>query len=58
MRCKIARYINADAGSYGKTYVEKSLSYFEDADLDPFPRDLKGRTWEGVKKAVLESNRL
>ena len=39
-------------------YVEKSLSYFEDADEDPDPRDLKGRTWEQVKHVVLKSNRL
>lgn len=39
-------------------YVEKSLSYFEDADADPSPRCLRGRSWEDVKRAVLESNRL
>ncbi len=39
-------------------HVEKSLSYFEDAEEEPSPRDLKGRTWGDVKKAVLESNRL
>ncbi|MCK4565338.1 MAG: nucleotidyl transferase AbiEii/AbiGii toxin family protein [Verrucomicrobia bacterium] len=39
-------------------YVEKSLSYFEDAEEEPNPRDLKGRTWGDVKKAVLESNRI
>lgn len=39
-------------------YVEKSLSYFTDAEEEPDPRDLKGRTWENVKKAILESNRL
>ncbi|MEA2067925.1 MAG: nucleotidyl transferase AbiEii/AbiGii toxin family protein, partial [Verrucomicrobiota bacterium] len=32
-------------------YVEKSLSYFSDADKEPDPRDLKGRTWDEVKKA-------
>lgn len=39
-------------------YVEKSLSYFEDAEEEPDPRGLKGHTWSDVKKAVLESNRL
>ena len=39
-------------------YVEKSLSYFEDAEEEPSPRDLKGRTWDDVKRGVLESNRL
>ena len=39
-------------------YVEKSLSYFSDADEEPDPRNLQGRTWEDVKKTVLESNRI
>jgi predicted nucleotidyltransferase component of viral defense system len=39
-------------------YVEKSLSYFEDAEEEPDPRDLKGRTWDDVKRTVLETNRL
>ncbi len=39
-------------------YVEKSLSYFMDADEEPDPRDLKERSWEDVKKEVLKSNRL
>ena len=39
-------------------YVEKSLSYFMDADEEPDPLDLKGRTWSDVKKSVMESNRL
>ncbi|MEA2068426.1 MAG: hypothetical protein U9P12_04430, partial [Verrucomicrobiota bacterium] len=37
-------------------YVEKSLSYFSDADKEPDPRDLKGRTWDEVKRRVLASN--
>lgn len=39
-------------------YVEKSMSYFEDAEEEPDPRDLKGCTWADVKRAVLEGNRL
>ncbi len=39
-------------------YVEKSLSYFDDAESEPSPRDLRGRIWGDVKKAVLKSNRL
>ena len=39
-------------------YVEKSLSYFVDAEEEPDPRDLKGRSWSDVKRAVLENNRL
>jgi predicted nucleotidyltransferase component of viral defense system len=38
-------------------YVEKSLSYFEDAEQDPSPHDLKGRTWETVKQRILQSSR-
>jgi hypothetical protein len=39
-------------------YVEKSMSYFEDAEEEPDPRDLKGCTWADVKRVVLEGNRL
>ncbi len=38
--------------------VEKSLSYFEDADVDPDPVCLKGRTWPQIKAAIQEWNRL
>ena len=37
-------------------YVEKSLSYFEDADIEPTPRTLIGQSWESVKKTILASN--
>jgi hypothetical protein len=37
-------------------YVEKSLCYFDDADGEPDPRDLTGRTWQEVKNIVLQSN--
>lgn len=39
-------------------YVEKSLSYFEDAEAEPDPRDLRGLNWAEVKRMVLASNRL
>jgi hypothetical protein len=39
-------------------YVEKSLSYFGDAEGEPNPRDLKGRCWERIKCTILEINRL
>lgn len=39
-------------------YVEKSLSYFEDADLEPSPRDLRGEDWSGIKANVLRANKL
>lgn len=32
--------------------VEKSLVYFDDAEDDPDPRDLRGQTWEDVKKII------
>ena len=38
--------------------VEKSLSWFEDADLDPDPRCLKGHTWAKIRSAISEWNRL
>ncbi len=38
--------------------VEKSLSYFTDADPDPDPVCLKGRTWLEIKAAIREWNRL
>lgn len=39
-------------------YAEKSLSYFDDAEEEPDPRDLKDRIWNEIKQAVLASNRL
>jgi len=38
--------------------VEKSLAYFDDAESDPDPRDLLGRSWEEIKQTVLASIRL
>ena len=38
--------------------VEKSLAYFDDAESDPDPRDLLGRSWEEIKQAVLASAKL
>ena len=37
-------------------YVEKSLSYFEDADIEPTPRILNGQSWDSIKKTILASN--
>ena len=39
-------------------YVEKSLSYFEDAENEPDPRDLKGQTWPEIKRAIISSNKI
>lgn len=36
--------------------VEKSLSYFEDAEADPSPRCLKGRTWDQIKLEITKWN--
>ena len=38
--------------------VEKSLTYFDDAEGEPDPRDLRGRSWEEIKRIVLASARL
>jgi len=33
----------------------KSLTWFEDADLEPDPTSLNGLAWESVKATILES---
>lgn len=38
--------------------VEKSLTWFEDAETEPDPRDLRGQSWEQIKQTVLASTRL
>ena len=38
--------------------VEKSLTYFDDAETEPDPRDLHGQSWEAIKQTVLSSARL
>lgn len=38
--------------------VKKSLTYFDDAENDPDPRNLHGRSWEEIKRIVLANNRL
>lgn len=38
--------------------VEKSLTWFDDAENDPDPRDLRGRSWEEIKRVVLASVQL
>ncbi len=37
--------------------VEKSLSYFDDAEQDPDPIDLTGQTWDQVKAVILSNNK-
>ena len=37
--------------------VEKSLCYFDDAESDPDPRYLRGKTWEQVKTEILLQQR-
>lgn len=48
-------------GAYASKYpqasqwtAEKSLSYFDDAENDPDPMDLSGRTWAEVKTTILQ----
>jgi len=36
-------------------HAEKSLSFFSDAETDPDPRDLSGRTWDEVKQIIANS---
>ncbi len=38
--------------------VEKSLCYFDDAENEPNPRDLRGQSWAQVKATIAEHNRL
>jgi predicted nucleotidyltransferase component of viral defense system len=37
--------------------LEKSLVFFDDADLDPDPRDFQGRTWPQIKRDLMEDAR-
>jgi len=37
--------------------VQKSLSYFDDADAEPDPRDLRGIGWTEIKAALSQSSR-
>ncbi len=41
------KYANANVW-----HAEKSLSYFDDAEKDPEPNDLSGKTWEEIKRRV------
>ncbi len=36
-------------------HAEKSLSFFDDSESDPDPKDLSGRTWHEIKQSVLRS---
>jgi len=38
--------------------VEKSLCYFDDAENEPNPRDLRGQSWAQVKATIAKHNRL
>ena len=38
--------------------VEKSLVYFEDAESDPDPIDLRNRDWAEVKRGILAAARM
>ncbi len=42
-----AKYANANVW-----HAEKSLSYFDDADTEPDPNDITGRTWEEIKLRI------
>lgn len=36
-------------------HAEKSLSYFDDAELEPDPNDISGKTWEQIKQRINHS---
>ncbi len=36
--------------------IEKSLVYFDDAEGEPDPRDLRGQTWEEVKEIICRAD--
>lgn len=36
-------------------HAEKSLSFFDDAENEPNPKDLSGRTWHEVKQIIDQS---
>lgn len=42
-----AKYSNANVW-----HAEKSLSYFDDAELEPDPNDITGKTWEEIKLRI------
>lgn len=41
--------------NYNQTHILKSLTYFENAEIQPMPRMHKNISWEEVKKAIIES---
>ena len=45
-----AKYPSANAW-----HAEKSLSFFDDAENEPDPRDLSGRTWPEIKQIISQS---
>jgi len=45
-----AKYSNANVW-----HAEKSLSYFDDAELEPDPNDITGKTWEEIKRRINKS---
>ena len=36
-------------------HAEKSLSFFDDSENDPDPKDLSGHTWHEIKQIVANS---
>lgn len=45
-----AKYPSANAW-----HAEKSLAFFDDAENEPDPRDLSGRTWPEIKQIISRS---
>lgn len=55
---EVLGFYKAKYGQRSVWNLQKSLSYFDDAESDPDPVDLKGRSWEQVKAKILKANRL
>jgi len=53
-----AGHNEAESPNASRWNLEKSLCYFEDAEKEPDPLDLSGQTWEQVKTAIQQSNKL
>ena len=38
--------------------LERALLWFDDAESEPDPLDLSGRSWEELKRLIRRSNRM
>ena len=54
---KMLEFFSCKYAAFNLWHVEKSVVYFDDAELDPDPVDLIGQTWDDVKKKVRSQSR-